>query len=370
MRLAIAHDYLTQRGGAEKVVLALAKAFPDAPIYTTLFDADGTYPEFSSMDIRPSFLNHVGPLRRNHRTALLALPPAARSVKIDADVVIASSSGWSHGFQTTGRKIVYCYSPARWLYQTDAYLGDGAGLAKRVTLALMAPSLRRWDRRAAAQCDQYLAISRAVAGRINDVYGLDAAVLPAPVTLTARPDSAMESVREIEPLVREGDSFYLCVSRLLAYKNVDKVLDAFAGSGRKLVVVGRGPERDALVAKNLPNVTFLQDLSDAQMSWLYRHCRAVVAASLEDYGLTPLEGAIYGKPCAVLRWGGFLDTVVEGVTGVYFDNPDPRSIAQAVSSLEEIEWDPRVIANHTSQFSEEMFSSQMRHHVDKLVQYA
>src|SRR5687767_3830186 len=103
-RVAIAHDYLTQRGGAERVVLSLAKAFPDAPIYTTLYDPDATYPEFKHLDVRPSWMNRVGPLRRNHRAALPLLPLAASSITVPADVVIASSSGWAHGFRADGHK--------------------------------------------------------------------------------------------------------------------------------------------------------------------------------------------------------------------------------------------------------------------------
>ena len=117
-RVAIAHDYLTQRGGAERVVLALTRAFPDAPVYTTLFDPASTFPEFSSVDVRTSGLNRVSAFRRDHRLALPVLAMAANSIRIDADVVIASSSGWAHGFRTSGAKVVYCYSPARWLYQS------------------------------------------------------------------------------------------------------------------------------------------------------------------------------------------------------------------------------------------------------------
>ena len=146
--VAIAHDYLTQRGGAERVVLALHRAFPDATIHTTLYDPDGTYPEFRDARIVTSPINRIGPLRREHRAALPLLPYAVSRLRIDADVVVASSSGWAHGVPTTGRKIVYCHAPARWLYQADAYLGDEAGTlgegprprrARRVAPALGPP---------------------------------------------------------------------------------------------------------------------------------------------------------------------------------------------------------------------------------------
>ena len=122
-RIAIAHDYLTQRGGAERVVLSMARAFPESPIYTTLYEPELTYPEFTDLDIRVSRLNAIGVLRRNHRLALPVLSLASSMINIDADIVVVSSSGWAHGFSTRGRKLVYCHSPARWLYQRETYLG-------------------------------------------------------------------------------------------------------------------------------------------------------------------------------------------------------------------------------------------------------
>ena len=145
--VAIAHDYLTQRGGAERVVLVLAEAFPDAPISTTLYDPDGTFPEFRGRDIRTSWGNRIGWLRRHHRAALPLLPWMSNTLRVDADVVIASSSGWAHGFPTDGRRVVYCYSPARWLYQPEVYLGADAHPAVRLMLRLLGPAHRRWDRR-------------------------------------------------------------------------------------------------------------------------------------------------------------------------------------------------------------------------------
>src|SRR5882757_4232506 len=120
-RVAIAHDYLTQRGGAEKVVLSMSRAFPNAPIYTLLYDPATTYPEFAERDIRVSAMNKVGPLRKHHRAGLPIWPLVAQSMSVDADIVLTSTSGWAHGFRTRGRKLAYCYSPAKWLYLTDKY---------------------------------------------------------------------------------------------------------------------------------------------------------------------------------------------------------------------------------------------------------
>ena len=360
-RVVISHDYLTQRGGAEKVVLSMSKAFPDAPIYTLLYDPAGTYPEFADRDIRVSGLNRIGLFRRNHRIALPILPVAASSTYIDADVVVTSSSGWAHGFHTSGRKLIHCHTPAHWLYTPDQYLSDDGDRAKRALLKVTSGYLKAWDRRAALSCDRYLAVSTMIRDRIKDVYGIDAGVLPSPVAM--RTDAGLEPV----PQVADGDGpFYLCVSRLLPYKNVDKVVRAFAEGNRRLVVVGRGPEAEHITRIATPNVTLVSDLSDAQMAWLYRSCRALVAASYEDYGLTPIEAAVWGKPAVVLRWGGFLDTVIDGVTGMFFDAPQPDSIAGALRAFEAGGFDEQVIREHAEQFTEERYAQRLYAAVDAL----
>ncbi len=355
LKVAIAHDYLTQRGGAEKVVLAMARAFPEAPIYTTLYDPNGTYPEFESFDIRVSPLNKVKYLREHHRSALPLLPIASSTTKIDADVVLASSSGWAHGFRTSGTKIVYCYSPARWLYQREAYLGTSASRTLRGLIAASSPALKAWDRRAAKSASKYFAISSVVKSRIENAYGLPSTVLPAPQSLDA--SLPTEAVQAVEPW---SDGYYLCISRLLPYKNVDKVIRAFEHGDRRLVVVGSGPQEAELAELAGPNVTMVKDLTDAQIRWLYAHCAGLVAASYEDFGLTPLEAASYGKPSAVLRWGGFLDTVAEGVTGVYFGEPEPTAIAAALTALEDRRWSQDAMDTHLDQFSEQRFAEALQ----------
>ena len=358
-RVAIAHDYLTQRGGAERVVLAMSRAFPEAPIYTTFFEPAATFPEFADLDVRSSPLNRVAALRADHRRALLALPLASSAINIDADVVLASSSGWSHGFRTSRKKLVYCYSPARWLYQTDAYLGGTTSQFRTRALQATSPFLRAWDRRAASSADRYLAISSAVKDRVLAAYGIESEVLPAPHSL--HPDLPRETVPGVV-----GD-FYLCVSRLLPYKNVDKIIDAIGTSpSRQLVVVGAGPE-EARLARTLPrNVMMLKHLSDAQMRWLYSRCRAVVAASYEDFGLTPIEAAVFGKPSAVLRWGGFLDTVSENQSGVFFDEPTAVDVSEALDRLESMSWDADAISAVAERFSEARFAEALRKAVDEM----
>jgi glycosyltransferase involved in cell wall biosynthesis len=345
--VAIAHDYLTQRGGAERVVLAMHRALPDAPIHTSLYEAATTFPEFADADVRVSPLDRVGPLRRNHRLALPVLAPVVSAMQVDADVVVCSSSGWAHGVRTDGHKVVYCHAPARWLYQRDAYLAQ-SGTASAAALRVLDPFLRRWDRRAAATADRYLANSSRTRDLVRRAYDIDAELLFPPYGID--PDGARTPVDGLEP------GFLLCVSRLLAYKNVDAIVGAMERRpADRLVVVGAGPDADRLHELAPANVTFLTGIADEQLRWLYANARALVAASYEDFGLTPVEAAAFGVPSVVLDFGGYHDTVRDGETGVYFEAPEPGSIAAAIDRLDADPPDAAVVHAHAAAFSPDRF---------------
>jgi glycosyltransferase involved in cell wall biosynthesis len=350
--VAIAHDYLTQLGGAERVVLAMIRALPGAPVYTSLYDPAGTFPEFGSCDVRTGLLDRIGPLRRHHRLALPLLAPSFSSLRVDAEVLLCSTSGWAHGAHCTGAKVVYCYTPARWLYQTERYLGTRRRSLAEGALSLLRPPLRRWDRRAAATASRYIAISSVVRDRIRRCYGVDAEILHPPHSLNRK--GAQSAV----PGLDEG--YLLCVSRLLPYKNVGALMTAVAAMpGRELVVVGSGPQATSLRAAAPSHIRMLGSVDDDRLRWLYAHCSAVVAPSYEDFGLVPLEAATFGKPAVALRWGGFLDTVVEGRSGVFFDHPAPTEIAAAISEADAATWSPRAIQAIAQRFSEVRFRTRL-----------
>jgi glycosyltransferase involved in cell wall biosynthesis len=232
------------------------------------------------------------------------------------------------------------------------------GSKARLAAGALGRPLRAWDARAAATADKYLAISTVVKDRIRAAYGRDAEVVPAPYSIDTGADT--------EAIPHLSGGYYLCLARLLPYKNVDKVIAAFASTDRRLVVVGRGPEERRLRSLATPNVTLLKDLSEAQLRYVYAHCDGVIAASYEDFGLTPVEGGAYGKPSVVLRWGGFLDTMAEGVTCVYFDDPEPSKIAAAVAECDTIDWRPAAIQQHVEQFSTQRFVQHLRDAVAEL----
>jgi glycosyltransferase involved in cell wall biosynthesis len=208
--------------------------------------------------------------------------------------------------------------------------------------------LRVWDAHAARTADTYLANSTAIAELILAIYGRHAEVIPPPVVLDA--DGARSPAAGIEP------GFFLSVARPLPYKNVDRVVEAFALlPDARLVLVGGTPH-----AKPGSNVTVLTDITDAELRWLYANCRGLVAAAHEDFGLAPLEAAAFGKPTAALRAGGFLDTVVSGETGVFFDTLDPAAVAAAVTAVSERTFDESRLRQQAAAFSRERFVARLR----------
>lgn len=361
-RIAIAHDYLTQRGGAERVVLAMHRAFPQAPIYTTLYNPQTTFPDFADAEIHVSPLNRLRVAREHHRAMLPVLAPVSSTMRVDAELTIVSSTGWAHGFETTGKSLVYCHSPARFLHLRSQYLGDASPLSlPSLALAALRPALLRWDQRAAHRADTYLANSSIVAERIHRVYGIDAEVLFPPGGLDA--EAEQRPVPEIAPWVSAQDErpYYLVVSRLMPYKKVDVVLEAFRLMPElRVVVVGRGPEAERLAALAPDNARLLSGLDDAQMRWAYAHARALIAPAFEDFGLTPLEAYAFGTPVLARRGGGYLDTVVEGLSGLFFNRSSVEDVTTAVREEVGTDWDRQAIMHHGSAFSEERFSRALR----------
>lgn len=359
--VAIAHDYLTQRGGAERVVLALHKAFPEAPIYTTLYDPEKTYPEFKNCTVITSPLNKVSLFRKDHRLALPLLPFFSSRFKVDAERVITSSTGWAHGFDLPQKRVIYCHSPARWIYLTDQYMGSSVNKAIELAFKAFRPYLRRWDQRAARRNNHYIANSSIIQQRIFDVYGKWAEIIFPPYSMNA--GGPTSPIPGLEGFMADG--YYLIVSRLLPYKNIQHAIEAFAGLDQKLLVIGAGPMLDELKAMSTPNVAFASHLSDEQMQYAYAHATALLAVSYEDFGITPLEGGAFGKPTIALKAGGFLDTIVENVTGTFIDAPTATEIRRAIQVFSPADYSPERIQEHVSQFSEERFIQQIKEQLNQ-----
>jgi glycosyltransferase involved in cell wall biosynthesis len=334
--VAIVHDYLNQRGGAERVVLEMAALWPEAPIYTSLYRPDSTFPEFHDHRVRVSPLDRL-PVDEGFRNLFPLYPAAFRAFgTLRHDVVISSSSGWAHSVRTRDDTLhaVYCHTPARWLYAPE-HLGVSA---RRQALRLVARPMRRWDRAAARRADLYIANSTQTRERIRRQYGVDASIVYPPV-----------DVDRFRPTER-GERL-LVVSRLLPYKRIDLVVAAATRAGIGLDVVGTGPALDDLRSQAGPTVTFHGRLADEDVTSLMESCRAFCLPGTEDFGITPVEANAAGKPVVAFGAGGALETVEEGRTGSFFASADPEQLLEANHRSDLIETPPAQIATAARRFS-------------------
>ena len=355
--VVIVHDYLTQRGGAERVVLAMLACFPGARLLTSVYEPESTFPEFARHDVETMGLQRVAAFRKDPRLALPLLARAfSRHTVGDADAVLISTSGWAHGVGATVPRVVYCHNPARWLYQTRDYLGGAPAQAQRA-FSLATRPLRRWDTGQADRASIYFANSTSVRGRIADTYGIDAALLHPPVSI--EPEGTQEPVRGIEP------GFLLTVGRRRGYKNTEIICEAVAGiPDARLVAVGGLP--DPPPGGWPDRLTGVTGVSDAQLRWLYAHASAVVAVSLEDFGLTPVEGYAFGTPAVVLGAGGYLDSGDALSSTVFVDRPSVDSLREGLVRAAERSWDADAIRAHAGGFSLDRFGARLHEAVDSV----
>ena len=338
--VVIVHDYLNQRGGAERVVLEMASMWPQAPIYTSLYRPASTFPQFKRLDVRTTFLDAL-PVDRGFRNLFPLYPPAFASLgTLDADVILSSSSGWAHWVRSSPESlhVVYCYTPARWLYG-ELYLG---GTKREMALRPVRGALCRADRTAARRADLYITSSECVRQRIRGAYGLDAVVVPPPVD-TAR----------FTPRAR-GERL-LIVSRLVPYKRVDLVVEAATRARLPLDVVGDGPELHALRERAGPTVTFHGELPDESVTEMMETCRALVLPGAEDFGITPVEANAAGKPVVALAAGGALETLEDGYSAALFPRPTPDDLLDAIARVDEIQTPPERLAQRAQRFSRDAF---------------
>jgi glycosyltransferase involved in cell wall biosynthesis len=338
--VALVHDYLNQRGGAERVVLEMARIWPQAPIYTSLYRPASTFPEFRALDVRTSPLDRL-PVDRGFRNLFPLYPLAFRSFgALSGRLVVSSSSGWAHAVKThpDALHVVYCHTPARWLYG-----GEYLGASKRqAVLRPLGPLLRAWDRSAARRPDLYIANSLTVRHRIKRLYGHDAPIVYPPV-----------AVDRFAPTPR-GERL-LVVSRLLPYKRVDIVVQAATKVDIGLDVVGDGPALEDLRRVAGPSVEFHGRLDDESITKLMESCRALCLPGVEDFGITPVEAQAAGKPVVAFGAGGALETVEEGVTGAFFHRYDVADVLAAIERCDHVETSPMAIAGGAQRFSRQAF---------------
>ena len=348
MRVALVHDYLTQFGGAERVLLALMELFPNAPVFTLVYDRKGMRVPFDESRLRVSFLQKWPLARQYHRLFPLLMPLAAEQFDFrNYDLVLSDSHSFGKGV-ITGPKtthISYCFTPTRYVWDdSHKYVREFSHNTFFQKLAPPALSyIRLWDYFAAQRVDRYITLSRYVARRIKKYYRREATVIAPPV-----------DVDRFKIAEGAGD-YYLIVSRLVPYKRIDLAIEACEKLGRPLKIVGVGPEEAILKARAGRWTTFMGFQNDADLPKMYAGCKALLFPQEEDFGITPVEAAAAGKPTIAYEAGGALETVVADRTGVFFRQQSVAAVAEAISRYETGYWDQRLIRQHAEKFRREEF---------------
>lgn len=349
MNIALVHDYLNQRGGAERVFAHIAQAWPEAPIYTALYDERIVGDLFAQRRVRPSGLARI-PFANQYFRALAPLYPRAFEDfdLSEFDAIVSSTTSWAKGVRVPPGAIHVCYinTVSRFAFARDEYV-------PRYARPFVA-RLIEWDRAAAQRPTRFVANSRNVADRIRKFYGRDADVLHCPVDLNRFTVGS-----------GVGD-YFLVASRLLPYKRIDLAIRAASLANVPLLVAGGGPDEQRLrrLAQGT-TTTMLGFVSDARLNELVGNARAAIVPGEEDFGLVPLESAAAGRPTIAYRSGGALETIVDGETGVFFDHSSAESLAAAIRAFDALRFDARRLRTHAERFSPAQFIDKLRTIVER-----
>ncbi len=362
MKVALVHDYLNQMGGAERVVMALHDIFPDAPIYTSIYDPERVDPAFQRMDIRTSFMQKLPLVTKHHQPYLPLYPFAMERLDLRGyDLVLSSSSAFAKGVITRPETmhICYCHTPMRWCWNYNEYVErEHLGRMARSILPFFITGLRIWDQTSAMRVDHFIANSPIVAERIKKYYRRDAVVIPPPVEAQRFP---------FDPTTMPED-YFLIVSRLVPYKRVDLAIQACNLLQLPLVIIGGGRDLESLQKMAGPTIRFLGHLSDAEVLHYYTHCRALLFPGEEDFGITPLEAQASGRPVIAYGAGGALASVIDGVTGRFFREQTVESLAAVLSTFNERMFQPESIRNHALEFDTPRFQRRILQFIEAKLQ--
>lgn len=355
MKIALVHDWMNQIGGAEDVLEALVDMYPDAPIYTSLYRRDRMPPHWQQWDIRTGFIDRLPWARKKQQLYFPLYPFAFEQFDFsEYDLVISNKSGFCHGI-ITGPETVhvcYCLTPTRYVWRYHQYAAqENLGRMTRALLPPFLTFLRQWDRLAADRVDYFVAISQEIRRRIGKVYRRDAAIIYPPVDT-----SRFEPAAQIE-------DFYLFVGRLVPYRRLDLLIEAFNKMQRPLYIAGSGRDRERLEALAGPTVEFLGFVPNDDLPDLLARCRAFIFPGEEDFGIAPIQAMAAGRPVIAYAGGGALETVIPGETGALFAEQSVAAIIDAVASFDTTAVSPAVIRRHAEQFDTAVFKQQLREFV-------
>jgi glycosyltransferase involved in cell wall biosynthesis len=349
--------------GGERCLEVFCELFPDAPVFTLLHVPGSVSPIIERRRIVTSFVQRLPAAATRYRHYLPLFPAAVRGLSLQGyDLVLSLSHCAAKAVRVPpgALHLCYCFTPMRYVWDLEGDYARGAGWLTRAALPPVAAALRRWDRRTDG-VDEFVAISRHIAERIRHAYGRPAEVIHPPVEVARF--CVADSI----------DDYYLVVAALVPYKRVDLAVAAANRLGRRLLVVGTGPEESRLRALAGPGVTFLGRRPDSEVAELYARCRAVLFPAVEDFGIVPLEAAAAGRPTIALARGGVLETMIgldtaaEPPTAVFFAEPTVEALAGAITAFEAAadRFAPRALRARAEQFDRPRFARRVREYVDE-----
>lgn len=364
MKVAILHDYLNQFGGAERVLRTLVDMFPNADIYTLLYDEEKTNGWFKNKIKKVSFLDN-SIIRKRHRAFIPLMPLASRLMNLsdDYDLIISSSAGYAKGFGSidTHKKVThicYCHSPLRYAWEID-YLKDLPNAPQPLTSFVAEPIakiLRNWDFKASKNANAFIVNSAYIGNKVQSYYDRDFHVIYPPVdTKTFYLDKNVER-----------GNYYLMVGRLLYYKMFHLGIEVFNRTGETLKIVGAGPEYNQLKGLARGNIEFIRDISDDNLRELYNGAKGFIFPQVEDFGLVAAEAQACGLPVIAYEAGGAKEIVEDNKTGLFFKEQNPYSLLDGINRFENHKFKRDYIAKRSLMFSEDNFKKGM---VDVLNKY-
>lgn len=346
-KIAIVHDYLTQTGGAERVALSLAETFPEAPIFTSVYDPESTFEEFKGRDIRTSFLQKHSEGRDFRKMALLFGRAFANFDLSEFDKVIVSTSGFAHHIKHPNA-FIYCHTPPHFIYDLPNYMSDPW---KRRAVNAAVPLLRIPDQRAARRHSNYVANSNQTVSKIKEVYGKDVNVIYPPFNTSHLPLAT-------SPLPTKARA--LVVGRLMPYKGFDVAIKACERADVPLTIVGAGPDEQRLRSLRGATTTFAGRLPDDEVAALFPKHSVVLMPGVEDFGFAPLDANYAGRPAIGINEGGAKETIRSGENGLLVDGDNIAAWADAIKLATTMTWDPKALREGTEPFQLAAFQQQVR----------
>jgi glycosyltransferase involved in cell wall biosynthesis len=372
LKIALVHDFLTQYGGAERVLEVLCEMFPEAPIYTLLYDKEAMHGKFAGKEIRTSFLQKFPKFLRKRKKWLLPLMPTAPETfnLRDFDLIISSCGAWSKAIITrlNVKHICYLHSPMRFAWEESGeYLLEQKRSAKtNFFVRWFLNYLRMWDRISADRPDYLISNSLFTQERVKKYYGRDSVVIYPPVDIKSQiPNPNFQTNSKFQIPIK---NYFLVVSRLSPYKKIDAVVEAFNKLELPLIVIGEGQQEKYLRSITKENVKIVGWQTEEKLKEYYSGARAFIFAGVDDFGMTIVEAMTYGIPVLAFKKGGALEIVEEGKAGEFFASNKPEIIAESVRRFveKEKEYDRELIKSQTKKFSKERFIKEFEEYINHI----